>query len=51
MNPVHEGIYLAKKLLEVIDWLNITYTIILVIRDNTSLNNTILNEFKAIIAK
>jgi hypothetical protein len=49
-NPVHNGLYLAQKLLEVTDRLYITYAIMLVTRDNASPNNTILDEFKAVIA-
>ena len=48
-NPVHDGLYLASKLLEVTDRLSITYVVILITRDNTAPNNTMLNEFKAVV--
>ena len=51
IKPVHLGAYLYKKLIEVIDRLGITYTIILVTRDNAKPNDLMLNDFKAIIQK
>ena len=45
--PVHDGIYLCKKLLEVTDRLAITCAIISITRDNASPNNTMLEEFEA----
>jgi hypothetical protein len=50
MNPIHDGLYLAQKLLEVINRLYITCAIMSVTRDNASPNNIMLDEFKAIIA-
>jgi len=49
--PVYNGTYLVKKLLEVTDRLSIICAILLVIRDNASLNNTMLDEFEAVIAE
>ena len=49
--PVYDGTYLVKKLLEVTDRLSITCVILLVTRDNASPNNTILDEFKAVIVE
>jgi hypothetical protein len=49
-NPVHDGLYLAQKLLEVTDKLQITCAIMSITRDNASPNNTILDEFKAVVA-
>jgi hypothetical protein len=49
-NPVHDGLYLAQKLLEVTDRLHITCAIMSVTRDNASPNNTMLDEFEAVIA-
>lgn len=48
-NPVHLGEYLATKILEVTDQLGITCAIISITRDNASPNNTILNEFEAVV--
>jgi hypothetical protein len=49
-NPVHNGLYLAQKLLEVTDRLHITCAIMSVTRDNASPNNTMLDEFEAVVA-
>jgi hypothetical protein len=49
--PVYNGTYLVKKLLEVTDRLSIICAILLVIRDNASPNNTMLDEFEAVIAE
>jgi hypothetical protein len=49
-NPVHDGLYLAQKLLEVTDRLQITCAIMSVTRDNASPNNTMLDEFEAVVA-
>jgi hypothetical protein len=49
--PVHSGIYLASKLLEVTDRLQITCAIISVIRDNAKPNDTMLDEYEAVIAE
>ena len=48
-NLVYNRAYLTIKLLEVINRLNITNSIISIIRDNASLNNTILDIFKVAI--
>jgi hypothetical protein len=47
--PVHDGYYFCTKLLEVINRLGITCVVIFITRDNTSLNNKILDEFESII--
>jgi hypothetical protein len=47
--PVHSGFYLAKKLLEVTDRLNITRAIISITRDNASPNNNMLDEIESIV--
>jgi hypothetical protein len=49
--PVHSGTYLASKLLEVTDRLQIIYTIISVIRDNVKPNDTMLDEYEAVVAE
>ena len=49
--PVHDGQYLAEKLVEVTDRLQITCSIISVTRDNASPNNSILDEFEAVVAE
>jgi hypothetical protein len=49
-NPIHDGLYLAQKLLEVIDKLQITCAIMSITRDNASPNNTMLDEFEAVVA-
>ena len=49
--PIHDGTYLVKKLLEVTNQLSITYIILLVTRDNASPNNTMLDEFEAVIVE
>jgi hypothetical protein len=46
INPVHDGAYLCKKLLEVTDRLGITCSIISVTRDNASPNDTMLVRFE-----
>jgi hypothetical protein len=47
--PIYDGPYLCDKLLEVTNRLGITCAILAIIRDNASLNNTILNEFEVYI--
>jgi hypothetical protein len=49
-NPVHSGEYLATKMLEVTDRLGITCAILSVTRDNASPNDTMLDEFEAVVA-
>jgi hypothetical protein len=49
--PVYDGTYLAKKLLEVTDRLSITCAIISVTRDNVSPNNTMLDEFEVVVVE
>jgi hypothetical protein len=49
IEPVYLGVYLYKKLVEVIDRLGITYAIILVIKDNVKPNDLILNNFKVVV--
>jgi hypothetical protein len=49
IKPVYLGVYLYKKLVEVIDRLGITYAIILVTRDNVKPNNLMLNDFKVVV--
>jgi hypothetical protein len=49
--PVHSGTYLASKLLEVTDRLQITYAIISIIRDNAKPNDTMLDEYEAVVAE
>jgi hypothetical protein len=49
IEPVYLRAYLYKKLVEVIDRLGITYTIILVTRNNTKPNDLMLNDFKVIV--
>ena len=49
--PVHDGQYLAEKLVEVTDRLQITCFIISVTRDNASPNNSMLDEFEAVVAE
>jgi hypothetical protein len=49
IKPVYLRAYLYKKLIEVINRLGITYTIILITRNNTKLNDLILNDFKVIV--
>jgi hypothetical protein len=51
IKPVHDGQYLVKKLVKVINRLQITCFIIFITRDNASPNNSILDEFKAMVAK
>jgi len=48
--PVHSGVYLAKKLLEVTDRLQITCAIISITRDNAKPNDTMLDEFEAVVS-
>ena len=50
-DAIHDGVYLAKKLLEVIDRFRITSSIISVTRDNVSPNDIMLIEFKAAVAE
>jgi hypothetical protein len=47
--PVHLGLYLYKKLLEVTNRLGITCTIMLITRDNTKPNNLMLDNFKVVV--
>jgi MinD superfamily P-loop ATPase len=47
--PIYLGVYLYTKLVEVTDRLGITYVIILVTRDNTKLNNSMLNNLKVVV--
>jgi len=46
---VYSGVYLALKLLEVINRLGITYIIIFVTRNNAFLNDIILEEYEVIV--
>ena len=48
-DPCYNGHYLYTKLLEVTDRLGITYAVILVTRDNVSPNDTMLEEFEAVV--
>ena len=48
--PVHSGAYLAKKLLEVTDRLQITCAIISITRDNAKPNDTMFDEFEAVVS-
>jgi hypothetical protein len=48
--PVHDGVYLNQKLIEVTDRLGITNYIISVTRDNASPNDTMLQEFQTSVA-
>jgi hypothetical protein len=50
INPIHDSLYLAQKLLKVTNRLQITCAIMSITRDNASPNNTMLDKFKAIIA-
>jgi hypothetical protein len=45
--PIHSGEYLAEKLVEIIDSLDITGAIFMVTRDNATINDVILREFEA----
>jgi len=47
--PIHDGQYLCEKLLEVTNRLGITCAILAITRDNASPNNTMLDEFEAIV--
>jgi hypothetical protein len=47
MDPIHSREYLAEKLLEITNSLNITHAVFTVTRDNASSNNTMLAEFEA----
>jgi predicted neutral ceramidase superfamily lipid hydrolase len=49
INPVYNSLYLANKLLEVINRLSITCIVILIIKDNIALNNTMLDKFKVVV--
>jgi hypothetical protein len=49
IEPVYLRAYLYKKLVEVINRLGITYTIILITRDNAKPNNLMLDDFKAVV--
>jgi hypothetical protein len=51
LEAVYNKAYLCKKLLKVTNKLEITCAILLVTYDNAAPNNTMLAEFKAIIAK
>jgi hypothetical protein len=48
-NPVHSGAYLAEVLCEVTDWYDITKAIISITRDNAGTNDTMLDEFQALV--
>jgi hypothetical protein len=50
-DAIHDGVYLAKKLLEVTDRFRITSSIISVTRDNVSPNDIMLIEFEAAVAE
>jgi hypothetical protein len=45
-NPVHDGVYLCQKLVEVTNRLGITCSIISITRDNASPNDTMLARFE-----
>jgi hypothetical protein len=47
--PVHLGSYLCEKLLEVINRLGITCTIMLVTRDNAKPNDLMLDNFEVVV--
>lgn len=49
-NPIHSGIYLCEKLLEVTDRLGITCAIISITRDNASPNNVMVKQFESHVA-
>ena len=49
IEPVYLGAYLYKKLLEVTNRLGITCAIMLVTRDNAKPNDSMLNDFKAVV--
>ncbi len=49
-NPVHNGKYLAEKLLEVTNRLSITCSILAITRDNASPNNVMLDYFQTAVA-
>jgi hypothetical protein len=50
-NAIYNSVYLAKKLLKVIDRFRIISSIISVTQDNASPNNIMLVEFKAAVAE
>ena len=47
--PVHSGAYLCKKLVEVTDRLGITCAIMSVTRDNAKPNDSMLDDFEAVV--
>jgi hypothetical protein len=47
--PIHSGAYLCRKLVEVTNSYHYTHAIISVTRDNASVNDTMLEEFEAIV--
>jgi hypothetical protein len=47
--PIHDGVYLCEKLLEVTNRLGITCAILAITRDNASTNNSMLDEFEACV--
>jgi hypothetical protein len=47
--PVYSGAYLCEKLLEVTNRLGITCAIMSVTRDNAKPNDSMLNDFKAVV--
>jgi hypothetical protein len=47
---VHDSKYLCKRLLEVMDRLGITWAVMSVTRDNACPNDTMLEEFEAVVA-
>ena len=50
-NPIYSGVYLAEKLLEVTERLNITCAIISITRDNTAPNNVMLDTIEKEVEK
>jgi hypothetical protein len=49
IEPVYSGAYLCKKLVEVTDRLGITCAIMLVTRDNVKPNDSMLDDFEAVV--
>jgi hypothetical protein len=47
--PIHDGVYLCEKLLEVTNRFSITCAILAITRDNASTNNLMLDEFEACV--
>lgn len=50
-NPVHNGLYLCKKLLQVTNRFGINPAIISITRDNAARNDIMLKEFEALVAE